>query len=99
MNTYTHTDNPIAQGKDSLEVVGGLLSNYDLTRFKVYKSVTLFEPDFTSLQKNKCPICGRKLYINVKKTIARCKSKKSNDKFFISVPRLLALGGSLNPLS
>ena len=74
-----------------------LLGNYDMSRFKVYYSNSLFEPDFKLLQKNLCPICGRKLYIPRNKKIAYCKSKQ-NDKFVISIQRLLALGGGLVPL-
>lgn len=65
-----------------------------LKRFKVHQPKSLFPPDFTLLSKNKCPICGRKLYLNVKKTMFRCKSKQK-DKFIISSSRLLSLGGSL----
>ncbi len=65
-----------------------------LKKFKVHTPITLFEPNFEKLQKNLCPICGRKLYLNRQKTIFRCKSK-INDKFVITSRRLLELGGSL----
>jgi hypothetical protein len=94
MNTYTHTDNPIDSEEYSLEVVGGLFSGIDLSKFKVHNPKTLFPPNFEMLQKNKCPICGRKLYIPRNKKIAYCKSK-ANDKFVIKGQTLLALGGSL----
>jgi len=65
-----------------------------LARFRVHNPTSLFPPDFSLLSKNKCPICGRKLYGNVKKTMFRCKSKQK-DKFIITSGRLLSLGGSL----
>lgn len=65
-----------------------------LERFKVYNPVTLFPPNFENLQKNKCPICGRKLYLTRNKKMAYCKSKVK-DKFVIKGQVLLALGGSL----
>ncbi len=65
-----------------------------LERFRVFNPKTLFPPDFSSLQKNKCPICGRKLYITANKKMAYCKSKV-NDGFTISGRRLLELGGRL----
>lgn len=64
-----------------------------LQRFKIRYPKSLFPPNFEMLQKNKCPICFHKLYLNRQKTMARCKQK---DKFIISSSRLLALGGSLN---
>lgn len=65
-----------------------------LKKFKVHNPQTLFPPNFENLQKNKCPICGRKLYLTKNKKIAYCKSKQ-NDKFVIKCQTLLALGGSL----
>jgi len=57
-----------------------------LERFKVHTPRTLFEPtawDLTYwLTKRKCPLCYKKLYVDTKGN-GRCKSKKSNDKFFI----------------
>ena len=94
MNTYTQTDDNIKPLSNSLEVVGGLFSTKYLERFKIFYPKTLFPPNFENLQKNCCPVCGRKLYFNQKKTIARCKSK-ANDKFIITTKRLLQLGGSL----
>lgn len=63
-----------------------------LQKFRVHNPKTLFPPNFEMLQKNKCPICFKKLYPNLKKTIYRC---KQSDKFFIKGQTLLALGGSL----
>lgn len=97
MNTYIQTDNDIAPEIKPLEVVGGLFSKYKeeyLSKFRVFNPVTLFPPNFENLQKNLCPICGRKLYLTKDKRIARCKSKL-NDKFIIKGQTLLALGGSL----
>lgn len=37
MNTCMQTDNDILNTKDSLEVVGGVFSNYSLDKFKVKK--------------------------------------------------------------
>lgn len=65
-----------------------------LKKFKVHNPITLFPPNFELLQKNLCPVCGRKLYITRNKKMAYCKSKQ-NDKFIISSKRLLSLGGSL----
>lgn len=65
-----------------------------LKRFKVYNPRTLFPPNFENLQKNKCPICGRKLYLTRNKKTAYCKSKVK-DGFVIKGQTLLALGGSL----
>jgi rRNA maturation endonuclease Nob1 len=65
-----------------------------LKHFKVYNPKTLFPPSFENLQKNLCPICGRKLYLTRNKKMAYCKSKQ-NDKFAITSKRLLSLGGSL----
>ena len=53
-----------------------------MSRFRVFYPKSLFEPDFSLLKKGRCPICYRKLYWNMDKTIARCKSIR-NDKFFI----------------
>ena len=68
--------------------------NIDLSKFKIHNPKTLFPPNFESLQKNLCPVCGRKLYITRNKKIAYCKSKL-NDKFTITTKRLLQLGGSI----
>lgn len=68
--------------------------NEYLKQFKVYNPKTLFPPNFENLQKNLCPVCNRKLYPNMQKTIYRCKSK-AGDKFVIRSKILLALGGSL----
>lgn len=65
-----------------------------LKHFKVFYPKTLFPPNFENLQKNLCPICGRKLYPNMQKTIYRCKSKVG-DKFIIRSKILLSLGGRL----
>lgn len=75
----------------TLEVEGGLFSKYDLSRFKVFSSSSLFPPNFELLQQNKCPICGRKLYWNMKKDKAFCKSK-IGDKFFITRNTMSRLG-------
>ena len=65
-----------------------------LKKFKIHYPKSLFEPDFRFLQEFRCPICYRKLYWNLDKTIARCKSVKK-DKFFIRKEILLRLGGSI----
>ena len=86
MNSYQQTDNDINNpNKYSLEVVGGVFSNIEsyLERFKIYYPKSLFEPDFSLLKIEHCPICTKKLYWNRDKTILRCKSNVSNDKFFI----------------
>lgn len=74
-----------------LEVVGGLFSNIDLTKYKVHKPVSLFplspKEIAVALKEFKCPICMRKLYFNVDKSIARCKSKRA-DKFFVKAETL-----------
>lgn len=64
-----------------------------LKQFRVHNPTSLFPPNFENLQKNLCPICGRKLYSNIQKTIYRCKSKQK-DKFFIRTHTLLTLGGN-----
>lgn len=94
MNTYMHTDDDIEPEVNPLEVVGGLLSDKYLERFRVFNAKTLFPPNFELLQKNLCPICGRKLYLTRNKKIAYCKSKKK-DKFIITSQRLLSLGGKM----
>lgn len=65
-----------------------------LKRFKIFYPKSLFPPSFSALQQGLCPFCGRKLYLNRQKTIARCKSK-IGDKFVITTKRLLQLGGSI----
>lgn len=65
-----------------------------LNRFKVYNSQTLFGPDFSLLEQNRCPLCGMKLHIRADKKLAFCRSKYK-DKFVIGAQRLLSLGGSL----
>ncbi len=65
-----------------------------LKKFKVFNAKTLFPPNFDNLQKNICPICGRKLYLTKNKKMAYCKSKVK-DGFIISGKRLLELGGSI----
>lgn len=68
-----------------MELKNFLTEDY-LKRFKVYKSTSLFEPDAWDLtywlKQMRCPLCQRKLYWNIDKSIARCKSKVK-DKFFI----------------
>lgn len=68
-----------------------------LSRFKVYNPKTLFPPTAEEfvywVSRNKCPLCQKKLYLRADKKIARCKSKKSNDKFIITGKKLLELGG------
>ncbi len=58
-----------------------------LSRFKIYKPTTLFEPtkdDITrALLQKKCILCGRRLYQNRKGDKWFCKSKTANDKFMI----------------
>lgn len=53
-----------------------------LRRFRIHYPKSLFEPDFNFVKEFRCPICYRKLYWNLNKSIARCKSVKK-DKFFI----------------
>ena len=53
-----------------------------LSKFKIHYPKSLLEPDFKMLKQFKCPICYRRLYWNVDRSIARCKSKQK-DKFFI----------------
>jgi len=65
-----------------------------LKRFKIYYPQTLFPPNFENLQKNLCPICGRKLYLTANRKLFYCKSKM-NDKFIITRQRLLQLGGRI----
>ena len=65
-----------------------------LKKFKIFYPKTLFPPNFENLQKNCCPVCGRKLYLTRNKKVAYCKSKVK-DKFTITGKRLLQLGGSL----
>jgi hypothetical protein len=79
--------------------VGSMSQSFNIEeymkKFRVFdKQVTLFPPDFKNLQKNKCPICGRKLYITADKKKAFCKSKLK-DRFFITTQRLCELGGSI----
>ncbi len=88
MNTYIQTDNHISPPLPLSEGLGGLLLNYDLTKFRIFYPKSLFEPDFKLLKIEHCPICTRKLYWNISRTILRCKSKKSNDKFFIKADTL-----------
>lgn len=87
MNTYMQTDNDIEATKDSSEARGGLFSNYDLTKFKITPPKSLFPLEKADFKKwlplMLCPICQKRLYWNSLKTIARCKSKKSKDRFFI----------------
>lgn len=86
MNSYQQTDSDINNpNKYSLEVVGGVFSDIEkyLERFTVYRPKSLFAPDFSLLKIEHCPICTKKLYWNLNRTILRCKSRVSNDKFFI----------------
>jgi len=63
-----------------------LFAQFDLSKFKVHKPVSLFTPTpkeiAVALKEFRCPLCYRKLYWNVDKSIARCRSKRK-DKFFI----------------
>ncbi len=60
MNTYMHTDNKDEiQSKDSSEVVGGLFSKYDLSKFKVNKK-PLYE--YQELCKELEPIYGKAIW-------------------------------------
>lgn len=73
--------------KEQQEVkIGNFFSEDYLKKFKVFKSASLFEPtawDITYwLKQMRCPICQRKLYWNLNKTKAFCKSK-FKDKYFI----------------
>ncbi len=54
-----------------------------MARFRIFYPKSLFQPDFKMLKVGRCPVCTKRLYWNIQKTIARCKSVKSNDKFFI----------------
>lgn len=59
------------------------ISDYlDLSKFKIYKSTSLFEPSkedlIAALSKKKCPLCGLKLYPTYDKKIYRCKSVKKD---------------------
>jgi len=66
--------------------ISNLISKNFLDKFKVHKPVSLFPPTpkeiSLALKEFKCPICMHRLYWNVSKSIARCKSIK-RDKFFI----------------
>lgn len=54
-----------------------------LKNLKINYPKSLFEPNFNLLNQSRCPICTRKLYWNLDRTIARCKSKQK-DRFFIT---------------
>lgn len=86
MNTYTQTGDDIVSKGNPSEGLGGLLLKYDLDKFRVFKSKTLFEPTREDLvqwlSQMKCPLCYRKLYWNLKGDKAFCRSKVK-DGFFI----------------
>ncbi len=69
-----------------MEHTGQLLNNY-LKRFKVFNPSSLFTPDGWDIKywvsQSRCPLCQRKLYWNLNRTKAFCKSKY-RDKFFIT---------------
>lgn len=64
-----------------LNIESILGENY-LKRFRIFYPQTLFPPDFGMLKDFRCPICFKKLYWNLGRSIARCKSVRK-DKFFI----------------
>lgn len=79
MNNYDFNQNK--------EVNIASLLNYDLSKFKVYKPTSLFPVEKEDIVKafltRTCPICGKRLYRDRNGKFWRCKSKVSNDKFFV----------------
>lgn len=86
MNTYKQADNNIAPTIKPSEVVGGLFSNYNLDKFKVFNPKSLFQPTAVEIVKalkdKRCIICLKKLYLTRDGKVWRCKSK-ANDKFIV----------------
>lgn len=64
-----------------------LLGQSYLSKFKVYRDVTLFEPYWDNLLVNRCPLCGNRLKFPLKKKIALCNGKK-HKTFLINLDRL-----------
>lgn len=71
-----------------MKTIKSLLSNYDLSKFKVYYEQTLFPPNWEALKVKRCPLCSCKLKIPLNKKIAFCRSKKHLKPFIIKVSKL-----------
>lgn len=60
--------------------------NY-MSRFKVYKSEALFDPDFSLLKENRCPICTNRLKTKSDGSAVYCNGKKHRKNFFMKIDK------------
>lgn len=68
--------------------ISQLIGEDYLKRFKVYFRETLFEPNWSALLNDRCPICGNKLKFPKAKVMAYCNGKKHTKNFVIMLQRL-----------
>lgn len=70
-----------------MEIKQDYLDKFKESLKKIKPPATFWEPDFTDVRKTLvCPYsnCGRKLYLNLQKTTARCKNK-NHPRVFITL--------------
>lgn len=71
--------------------ISELLGQRYMERFRVFHSITLFEPYWENLRKEKCPICGNKLQLPLNKKIFYCRGVRHKKPFIIGVEKLKQL--------
>lgn len=65
-----------------------ILGDTYMSRFKVFNMDTLFEPEWSNLQINRCPLCGNKLKFLRNGKLALCSGRLHKKSFCISIKRL-----------
>jgi hypothetical protein len=78
---------PIDQRQRKSGSISNLLDGY-MDRFTVYKSDTLFDPDYSLLITGHCILCSCKLKYIMRSKLFICNSKKHRKPFIIKEKRL-----------
>lgn len=67
--------------------ISNLISDDFMSRFKLFHSQTLFEPNWNALLIDRCALCGNRLKFPRARRVAICNGKK-HKPFVITVSRL-----------
>lgn len=71
-----------------MKTISNLIPENYLKRFRVFPDQTLFQLDWSVLDKKCCPLCFCKLKFPRNKKFAMCNSKKHKKSFIISLIKL-----------
>ena len=64
--------------------IKSILGQDYLSRFRVFHSITLFEPSWEAIKEKRCPLCGNKLKLPKNERMYYCRGVKHKKPFIIS---------------